>query len=163
MANNFMLTSGAFDSGAEIPRKYTCDGDDISPALSWTNVPDGARSLALIVDDPDAPKGTFVHWVLINLPPDRDVLPENLKVGEHFGGSERQPVEGANDFGGQGYGGPCPPPGDDAHHYWFRLYALDTVLDLSAGLRKHQATQAMNGHILAEADLMGMYRRQQGA
>lgn len=159
MANNFQLTSGAFEAGGSIPTRYTCDGDNVSPPLRWNNLPDGTRSLALVVDDPDAPRKTFVHWVLFNLPPDRDVLPEDLSVEAHFDDADQPPIEGANDFGDRGYGGPCPPPSHDAHHYTFRLYALDTRLNLGAGVTKEQLTQAMDGHLLAEANLMGTYRR----
>lgn len=159
MAGNLRLVTAAFDSGDVIPRKYTCEGDNVSPALSWTNVPEGTRSMALIVDDPDAPRGTFVHWVLFNLPPETGTLPENLQVDEHFSESEFQPVEGVNDFGDMGYGGPCPPRGDTSHRYSFRLYALDTTLDLGEGATKKQVTQAMDGHVLDEADYMGTYRR----
>ena len=159
MAGNLILQTAAFDAGAAIPRKYTCEGDNVSPALSWSNVPEGARSLALIVDDPDAPRGTFVHWVLFNLPPEVGTLPEGVRVREHFKNSELRPVEGANDFGKTGYGGPCPPRGDRAHRYFFKLYALDTTLDLREGATKKQVTQAMDGHVLDESEYVGTYRR----
>lgn len=159
MASNFKLTSSAFQSGASIPEAYTCAGSNVSPPLSWSNLPEGAQTLALIVDDPDAPGKTFVHWVLFNLPPDRDMLPEGLSVEQHFEANAQKPIEGVNDFGDQGYGGPCPPPGDEAHQYAFRLYALDATLELGAGATKQQLTQAMDGHILAEADLVGAYQR----
>ncbi len=159
MADTFTFRSAAFNSGGAIPQQYTCDGSNVSPPLSWNNIPEDTRSLALIVDDPDAPGKTFVHWLLFNLPPDRDVLPEDLNVEQHSGDAGQTPLEGTNDFGDQGYGGPCPPRGDDAHRYSFRLYALDTMLDLGAGATKRQLTQAMDGHILAEADIMGTYRR----
>ncbi len=159
MADTLTFRSAAFDTGAAIPQKYTCDGSDISPPLTWSNLPEGTESVALIVDDPDAPGKTFVHWILFNLPPDRDVLPEDLNVDQHFGDDAQSPLEGSNDFGNQGYGGPCPPPDDDAHRYFFRLYALDTALDLGAGALKRQLTKAMDGHILEQADIMGTYQR----
>jgi Raf kinase inhibitor-like YbhB/YbcL family protein len=159
MAETLTLISAAFNSGGSIPQKFTCDGSNLSPPLRWSNLPEGTESVALIVDDPDAPGKTFVHWLLFNLPPDRDVLPEDLDVEQHFGDAAQTPLEGANDFGDRGYGGPCPPRGDNAHRYFFRLYALDSMLDLGDGVTKRQLTQAMDGHILEEADLMGTYRR----
>lgn len=159
MTHSFELTSTAFAAGDPIPAPYTCTGRSISPPLSWTAPPEGTQSLALVVDDPDAPNKTFVHWVLFNLPPDATMLPEGVNVEEQLDGAALTPAEGANDFGDLGYGPPCPPRGDDAHHYSFRLYALDTVLDLEAGITKKQLTQATDGHILAEADLMGTFRR----
>lgn len=159
MAANFKLRSASFSSGEAIPEQYSCEGDGRSPQLSWTNPPEGTQSYALIVDDPDAPGTTFVHWVLFNLPPDRRELPPDLDVERHLSESELQPVEGVNDFGDLGYGPPCPPPGDDPHGYSFRLYALDTTLDLAEGATKRQLTQAMDGHVLAEANIVGTYQR----
>lgn len=158
MAANFKLHSAAFTAGAAIPRMYSCEGDGTSPPLAWTDPPEGTQTLALVVDDPDAPGEAFVHWVLFNLPPDRRGLPEALDVSAHFG-EGTPPVQGVNNFGDLGYGPPCPPPGDDPHHYSFRLYALDAPLDLGEGVTKRQLTQTMDGHILAEADLMGTYQR----
>ena len=159
VATSLDLTTSAFQADAPIPEQFTCDGDDVSPPLSWQGVPDGAESLALIVDDPDAPEKTFVHWVLFNIPADRDMLEEDLDIEGHFEDKTLMPIEGVNDFGNQGYGGPCPPPGHGTHHYSFRLYALDTDLDLSAGATKKQLTQAMDGHVLAEGNLVGTYER----
>jgi Raf kinase inhibitor-like YbhB/YbcL family protein len=129
--------------------QYTCEGDDRSPALSWSDTPDGARTLALVVDDPDAPGGTFTHWVAWGIDPGIGVLAEG----------EAGPVEGANDFGGVGYGGPCPPPGHGPHRYSFRLYALDDELDLAPGATKDHLEQAIEGHTLGVAELGGTYER----
>ena len=159
MATDFKLTSGAFQSGATIPEQYTCEGDNVSPPLAWEHAPDDAESFALIVDDPDAPGKTFVHWVLYNLPGDLDVLPPDLDLEAHLEEAVPAPQFGVNDFGDAAYGGPCPPPGDDPHHYHFRFYALDTTLDLEAAATKKQCTQAMDGHVLAETDLIGTFRR----
>ena len=153
------LTSPAFDDGGEIPRHFTCDGDDVSPALAWTGAPDGTRSLALIVDDPDAPdpaapKRVWVHWVLYNLPPTSKGVPEAVTRAS-LGASVRGAL---NDWNRQGYGGPCPPIG--RHRYFHKLYALDTVLsDLGARARKADLERAMEGHILARAELVGTYQR----
>jgi Raf kinase inhibitor-like YbhB/YbcL family protein len=149
------LTTTAFTPGEIIPKPFTCDGANVSPALSWTEPPPGTQSFALIMDDPDAPFGTFVHWVVYNLPPSVRQLAERRLAGAelHDGG-----FQGKNDFLATGYGGPCPPPGKP-HRYFFKLYALDTLLNLQAGARKKDVEQAMKGHVLAEAQLMGLYRR----
>jgi Raf kinase inhibitor-like YbhB/YbcL family protein len=149
------LTSTAFTEGGTIPRKHTCDGSDVSPPLAWDNVPGGTKSFALICDDPDAPMGTWVHWVLFNLPADTRSLPEAVPPDKELPNGARQ---GTNDFRKIGYGGPCPPPGKP-HRYFFKLYALDTVLDLPAGSTKPQVVKAMEGHVLAEGQLMGKYGR----
>ncbi|MBD1908669.1 YbhB/YbcL family Raf kinase inhibitor-like protein [Funiculus sociatus GB2-A5] len=148
------LKSTAFSADGLIPSKYTCDGADISPPLSWTIPPAGTESLALIVDDPDAPGGIFVHWVLYDLPPEILQLPEAVptEANVKYGGSQ-----GKNDFGNLGYGGPCPPSG--THRYFLRLYALNRVLDLASGVTKSQLEAAMDGHILAAAKLIGRYSR----
>jgi Raf kinase inhibitor-like YbhB/YbcL family protein len=152
----FTLTSTAFGDGAAIPAKYTCDGVDVSPPLAWSGPPPGTRSFALIADDPDAPAGTWVHWVLYNLPADVSELPENVAKVESLDlGGARQ---GRNDFRHPGYGGPCPPPGP-AHRYFFKLYALDTRLELKAGAQKKDVEAAMEGHVLGSAQLMGTYGR----
>ena len=143
------LTSSAFQGEGSIPKKYTCDGENISPDLLWGDLPQGVKSLALIVDDPDAPAGTWVHWVLFNIPPAQT----NLKEGVHGVG-----VEGVNDFRKLGYGGPCPPKGKP-HRYYFKLYALDAFLGNESGARKNELEKAMAGHILAEGQLMGNYER----
>ena len=143
------ITSSAFNESDKIPRIYTCDDKNVSPPLEWTGIPSDTVSLALIMDDPDAPAGTWVHWVLYNLPPD---LTE-LEQGKSGGG-----VDGKNDFNRFGYGGPCPPKGSN-HRYFIKVYALDTVLDLKPGATKAQVEGAMRGHILVQGQLMGKYGR----
>lgn len=150
----FPVTSTAFEQGGMIPRQYTCDGRNVSPPLAWTGVPDGSKSLALICDDPDAPMGTWVHWVLFNLPSQSKALAENIPPQKIL---ESGAKHGVNDFRRLGYGGPCPPRG--THRYYFRLYALDKELDLHAGITKAELIKAMAGHILAEGQLMGKYKR----
>ena len=150
------ISSTAFEQGGMIPVQYTCDGKNISPRLEWSGVPDDAESLALIADDPDAPGKTWVHWVLFNIPGETTSLEENYpKDAELPGGA----VNGITDFGSNGYGGPCPPGG--THRYYFKLYALDTTLDLDSSAKKSDLLKAMEGHVLAEGQLMGKYRRQQ--
>lgn len=151
----FELTSTAFAPGEPIPRKYTCDGEDISPPLQWSDPPPGTQTLALISDDPDAPVGTWVHWVLYNLPTETRALPEAVALDADLPDGSRN---GQNSWRRLGYGGPCPPSG--AHRYFFKLYALDTALDLSAGASKEQLLRTMEGHILAQAEVMGIYTRQ---
>ncbi|MEW5768638.1 MAG: YbhB/YbcL family Raf kinase inhibitor-like protein [bacterium] len=151
----FELTSSAFVTGKPIPRKYTCDGEDISPPLQWSDPPQGTQSFALISDDPDAPMGTWVHWVLYNLPANRRTLPENITSDAELPDGSRH---GKNSWRRLGYGGPCPPGG--THRYFFKFYALDTVLNLASGASKDQLLQAMKGHILAQTELMGAYTRQ---
>jgi Raf kinase inhibitor-like YbhB/YbcL family protein len=149
------ITSSAFTEGTMIPPKYTCDGQDISPPLEWKEVPAGTKSFALITDDPDAPMGTWVHWVAYNIPSNITKFDENVKPEKEFKNGMRQ---GNNSWPKIGYGGPCPPSG--THRYYFKLYALDTMLDLKPGSTKAQVLQAMKGHILAEAQVMGKYKRQ---
>lgn len=151
----FSLTSNAFDPGGIVPKKYTCDGPDLSPGLKWTDPPPVTKSFALIMDDPDAPVGTWVHWVLYNLPPETRELHEALPTSEKLPNGA---LQGTNDFGKTGYGGPCPPKGP-AHRYFFKLYALDTMLNLGAKATKQDVEKAMKGHLLAEAQLMGKYGR----
>jgi Raf kinase inhibitor-like YbhB/YbcL family protein len=151
----FQLISTAFEPGGSIPDKYSCDGDDVSPSLAWGDPPAGTQSLALIVEDPDAPGGTFDHWVLFNISPEVRELPEAMQAGTSLAGMAT--VWGVNSFGRSSYDGPCPPSG--THHYYFRLYALDTTLNLEAGATKEQVLAAMEGHILAQAELMGTYIR----
>ena len=150
------LTSTAFSDGAAIPAKYTCDGDETSPPLQWSGVPDKAMSLALVVDDPDAPdpaapKRRFVHWVLYNIPPDARGLSEGAARGKLPPGSQ----EGSNDFNKHGYGGPCPPIG--RHRYFFTLYALDTSLPESKSPTRSDLEAAMKGHVLEKAETIGTY------
>jgi Raf kinase inhibitor-like YbhB/YbcL family protein len=149
------LTSPAFGDGQPIPGKHTCDGADVSPPLNWSEAPPGTRSFALICDDPDAPVGTWVHWVIYNLAPTTAELPEMVAPTEQLPGGAKQ---GLNDFRRVGYGGPCPPPGRP-HRYFFKLYALDTALALRSRATKADLVRAMDGHILAEAQLMGTFRR----
>lgn len=148
------ITSTAFAEGEMIPRKYTCDGDDISPPLFWSGAPDTTQSFALICDDPDAPRGTFVHWVIYNIPAGTMGLPESIPAGDTLPNGAVQAFSG---FRRPGYGGPCPPGG--THRYFFKLYALDTTLTLTGPARKKEVVAAMEGHILAEAQLMGRYSR----
>jgi Raf kinase inhibitor-like YbhB/YbcL family protein len=148
------IHSGAFTAGNPIPSKYTCSGENISPLLSWTGVPRGTKSLALIVDDPDAPSGTFVHWVVYNLPPETTHLNEAVTKSTSIPGGGMQ---GRNDFGKDGYGGPCPPRGK-LHHYRFLLYALNSRIS-PAPATGPAVEQAMKGHILAFTDLIGIFGR----
>jgi Raf kinase inhibitor-like YbhB/YbcL family protein len=149
------ISSPAFKDGDTIPRKFSCDGDNGSPALSWSGIPGGARSLALIADDPDAPLGTFTHWVIYNLPPSLTGLPEGVaKTVQVTGGG----TQGSNGASQTGYIGPCPPPGK-AHRYFFKLYALDLEPALAPGLSAVKLQQAMQGHILAQGQWMGKYQR----
>jgi Raf kinase inhibitor-like YbhB/YbcL family protein len=143
------ITSAAFTDGGKIPRLYTCDDQNVSPPLAWTGVPTNTVGLALIMDDPDAPSGTWVHWVLFNLSSDQTGLDQ---------GKSGIGMDGVNDFGKIGYGGPCPPRGSN-HRYFIKLYALDKTLDLKVGATKAQLENAMKGHILAQGQLMGRYGR----
>jgi Raf kinase inhibitor-like YbhB/YbcL family protein len=149
-----LLTSSVFASGDLIPRKYSCDGDDVSPPLAWEDVPQNAASLALIVDDPDAPAGTWVHWVLFNIPADTRALQEDFPAEAKLADGS---AHGANSWKRMGYGGPCPPGG--THRYFFKLYALDAMLDLAAGVTKQDVLDAMEGHVLAQGELMGTFSR----
>jgi Raf kinase inhibitor-like YbhB/YbcL family protein len=153
--SQFQLTSEAFETGVRIPRQYTGDGENISPPLSWTDPPSGTKSLALVCIDPDAPRGTFTHWVVFNLP---------VQTRKLSAGVPREPtlsdgtVQGSNDFGQLGYAGPAPPPGKP-HRYFFKLFALDTALELRAGITHSDLRAATPGHVLGEAELMGVYER----
>ena len=143
------LASSAFADGQSIPRRHSCEGENLSPPLSWTGVPDGASSLALILDDPDAPGGTFTHWLAWRLEP----------AAGGLGEGEAAPVEGRNDFGATGYRGPCPPPGHGAHRYFFRLHALEDELELEPGAGRAELEQALARRSVAVAELMGTYER----
>ncbi len=151
---SFTLSSPAFEAGETIPVDYTCDGRDVSPPLRWGSTPAGTVTLALICDDPDAPVGTWVHWVVYNIPSSREGFDEAVPPEERLPDGT---LQGRNDFGRIGYGGPCPPGG--THRYFFKLYALDTKLDLPPGARKDNLLRAMKGHVLAESELMGRYGR----
>jgi Raf kinase inhibitor-like YbhB/YbcL family protein len=143
------IVSPAFRLNELIPKKYTCDGKDVNPPLLIESIPSGAKSLALIVDDPDAPVGTWVHWVVWNISPGtREIKEDSVPKGAE---------QGVNDFRKNDYGGPCPPSG--THRYFFKLYSLDTVLNLSSKAKKSDLERAMKGHILEKAELVGLYRR----
>ena len=148
------LVSAAFKEGQPIPRQYTCDGVNISPPLEWSGAPKTAKTIAIIADDPDAPAGTWVHWVLYNLPAENIGLVENVPATETLkaGG-----FQGKNDFGKIGYGGPCPPSG--THRYFFKIYAVDTELPLKAGATKADLEKALEGHVVSKGQLMGTYSR----
>lgn len=148
--NSLIVTSLAFQHNQTIPRRYTCEGEDKSPPLSIAEAPEGTKSFALIVDDPDAPVGLWVHWLVWNISPDKTVIAE----GETASGA----LQGLNDFRKTDYGGPCPPPGKP-HRYFFKVFALDDMLDLPAGSSKDQLESAMQGHILAQGELIGLYQR----
>lgn len=149
------LKTTAFAPGGAIPARFTCAGENISPSLSWNQPPSGTRSFVLIVDDPDAPSGTWVHWVVYNLPAATRQLPEHVPAGRPIAGGGEQ---GVNDFPKDGYGGPCPPPGRP-HRYFFRLYALDTTLALHARAQRVEVESGMKGHILAQGELMSTFGR----
>lgn len=149
------ITSSAFSEGNPIPVEYTCDGSDVSPDLKWASVPANAKSLALVCEDPDAPSGTFVHWVIWGIAPGDGQLAKSTPATATLASGGRQ---GRNGFGTTGYRGPCPPKGAP-HRYFFRLYALDTAIDEPPGASREQVDRAMKGHIIAEGHLMGMYQR----
>ena len=149
------LIGTAFSEGQSIPVKHTCDGENTSPPMKWSGVPPNAKSLVLIADDPDAPVGTWTHWVLYDLPTSVTELAEGQPKGQYLPGGAKQ---GLNDFKHLGYGGPCPPAGK-AHRYYFKLYALDTVLQLKPGGTKKEIERAMENHTLAQGQLMGTYKR----
>jgi Raf kinase inhibitor-like YbhB/YbcL family protein len=149
------LTSAAFAYGEKIPVRFTCEGEDVSPPLQWSGAPVDTRSFALICEDPDAPRGTWIHWVLYNLPSGAVELVQGVPPLPELPSGARQ---GGNDFGKIGYGGPCPPPGKP-HRYFFRLYALDILLSLTPGATRDELEAAMNQHILAQGTLMGTYQR----
>ena len=147
----FTLTISAFTDGGLIPAKFTCEGGNVSPELSWSDVPANTRSFALIMDDPDAPVGTYTHWILFDIPADRS------SIGE---GESKIGIAGKNDFGRAGYGGPCPPRGHGPHRYFFTLYALDsTSINLKAGADRRHVETALRGHVVAQTQHMGRYER----
>ncbi len=148
------IKSTAFQHGARIPAKHTCDGADVSPPLEWVKAPAGTKNFALICDDPDAPMGTWVHWVIYDIPAGITNLPEKVPALKELPSGAKQ---GVTDFRTVGYGGPCPPSGE--HRYFFKLYALDGPTGLKPGATKAQLLAAMKGRILAEAELMGKYKR----
>jgi len=150
----FQITTTAFRDGSSIPKRFTCDGPDVSPALSWGDPPAGTISLAIIADDPDAPAGTWVHWVLYDLPAETRKLPEGVAKDRELPNGA---LQGRNDFGKIGYNGPCPPRGSE-HRYFFKLYALDSRTGLKAGATKSELERAMKGHVLAQAQLVGKFQ-----
>ena len=149
------VESTAFIEGDMIPSKYTCDGLNVSPTLSWSDPPESSKSIVLISDDPDAPMGTWVHWIVYNIPSQVKEFSENVPPTKIL---ENGAIQGTTDFGRIGYGGPCPPSG--THRYFFKVYALNTMLNLDPGATKKQVVNAMENHVLAEGQLMGRYKRQ---
>lgn len=152
---NILISAERFKDCEAIPDIYTCKGKDISPSLSWTGIPAGTKSIALIMDDPDAPGETFVHWVLYNVPAQTQKLPEGMPHDKILSDGSMQ---GMTDFGQTGYGGPCPPPGKP-HRYYFKVYALDSRIDLAPGASKKQLEGEIVGHILAKGEIVGIYKR----
>ena len=152
---SLVLKSAAFSEGGWIPEKYTCDGDNVSPPLEWSGLPAGTASLALICDDPDAPMGIWVHWLIYNIPAETNGLPEGVPASKST--LDNGAIQGTNSWGRIGYGGPCPPSG--THRYFFRLYALGTKLELKPGATKAQVLSAMEGHVLDKCELMGRYSK----
>ncbi|HEX5410453.1 MAG TPA: YbhB/YbcL family Raf kinase inhibitor-like protein [Terriglobia bacterium] len=153
--SGFRIESAAFKQGAFIPPRFSCSGENVSPPLKWSNPPAVARSFTLIVDDPDAPAGTWTHWVVFNLPAQTRALDENAPKQDKL---PKGGLQGLNSFGSVGYGGPCPPPGK-THRYFFRLYALNTVLSVHPGADREDVLSALKGHTLGEADLIGRFKR----
>lgn len=151
-----VVTSSAFNDGQRMPDKYTCVGENVSPDIAWSNTPNKAKTIAMICDDPDAPAGTWVHWVIFNIPADWQKVPEAVSSEEILSNGACQ---GMNSFGKTGFGGACPPKGHGRHHYFFKVYALDTTLDLGPGATKQDLETAMIGHVLATGELMGTYSR----
>ena len=154
LQSKFSISTSSFHPDGDIPARFTCSGDNLSPALAWTDPPSGTQSLALIVDDPDAPGGVFTHWVLYDLAASARQLPEGTQMKADPEGGR----QGSNGFDKTGYGGPCPPPGH-VHRYYFRLYALDSKLGLPPGASKSAVEKAMKGHVLAQAEVMGKFKR----
>jgi len=152
---NIKISAEAFENRSMIPVEYTCDGENISPALFWTGIPTGTKSIVLIMDDPDAPMGTFVHMVIFNIPPDMNALPKGIPKSEKYFNNTIH--YGTNDFARVGYGGPCPPTG--THRYYFRIYALDIMLNLGPGAKRNAVDKGMMGHVLASGELIGLYKR----
>ena len=152
----FTLSSPSFQNNQPIPAKHSCEGADVSPALKWDGAPATAKGYALICDDPDAPGGSWVHWVIYGISAGTSALPEGVAKTETVGGMK----QGVNDFGKPGFGGPCPPRGHGVHHYHFRLYALDTELNLAPRVKRPQLENAMKGHIVAQTKLIGTYQRE---
>jgi Raf kinase inhibitor-like YbhB/YbcL family protein len=155
ISKSMTISSESFEPGHDIPMKYTCDGEDMSPQLSWDGAPEGTETFTLIMDDPDAPGRTFTHWVLYNISASRSELPEGVTAEKLV---KKGCSQALNDFRMAGYGGPCPPPGKP-HHYHFKLYALNTELDVPSGMPRSAIEAAMRGHVLAETEIVGLYKR----
>lgn len=155
MTTSFAVRIPDFPNGGEIPKQFTCSGEDRSPAVDWNGAPAGTKSFALIADDPDAPGGTWVHWVIFNIPGSAHELPGGMEKKDHPASGARQ---GQNDFSNIGYNGPCPPPGK-THRYFFKLYALDSELALGPGANKSDVEKAIEGHVLGRAEWMGRFQR----
>ncbi|MFO8062854.1 MAG: YbhB/YbcL family Raf kinase inhibitor-like protein [bacterium] len=149
------VTSTAFEHNGDIPKKYTCQGEEISPPVKWSGIPEGTKSIALISDDPDAPMGTWVHWVIFNIPPEKGGLEENIPKNDIINGGIKQ---GKNSGKETGYQGPCPPSGK--HRYFFKVYALDNMLDIDSGISKQELLNAMEEHILGYGELIGLYEKE---
>jgi len=156
-AMSLTLTTPAFEAGGAIPKRHTCDGEDLSPELRWTEPPAGTKTLALVVNDPDAPVGDWVHWVVYDLPPSLRGLPSGIARDGALA-DPKGARQGINDFGRIGWGGPCPPPGKP-HRYYFRIYALDVPAGLAPGATRSELERAMKGHVLAQAEMHGTYAR----
>jgi Raf kinase inhibitor-like YbhB/YbcL family protein len=152
-AADFQITSTAFGNGEKVPSLYTCDGKDVSPPLAWSGTPEGTKAFALIMDDPDAPGGTWVHWVIYNIPADAASLPQGVPTDATLASGAMQ---GSNSWKRTGYGGPCPPSG--SHRYYFKLYALSDTLDLKSGANKRKLLKAMKGKVLGQVELMARFR-----
>lgn len=155
MGSTITVLSSAFKNGDTIPQRFSCQGDNISPALAWSSAPDGTKSFALICEDPDAPRGTFYHWVIYNIPPTEQGLAEGIARRDPLPNGTRQ---GVSSFEQLGYGGPCPPAGS-AHHYHFRLFALDSQINIPGDVTHDKLESAMQGHILAQGEIVGLYQR----
>ena len=153
--DNLKIISSSFENGEMIPGKYTCEGENVSPMISWSELPEGVKSLALICDDPDAPGGDFVHWVIFNIPPKLHGLPEAIAAKDILNIGA---LQGVTDYGRSGYRGPCPPPGL-AHHYHFKLYGLDIMLEAEENITKYELLEKMEGHILATGEIVGLFKR----
>ncbi len=153
--DNLIILSSSFENEGSIPGRYTCEGEDISPEIRWQDIPGGVKSLALICDDPDAPGGDFVHWVVFNIPPESNGLPEAVTVSDiqNIGA-----ISGVTHYGRSGYGGPCPPRGS-THHYHFKLYGLDIILEEEENMTKYNLLKKMEGHIIAKGEIVGLFER----
>lgn len=153
--DDLRIFSSSFDDGEIIPDKFTCNGENVSPEISWEGLPEGVKSLVLICDDPDAPSGDFVHWIIFNMPPELNGLPEAIEAKDIINIGA---LQGITSYGRRGYNGPCPPPGS-SHHYHFKLYALDEMLETEVAVDKNDLLGKMENHILAKGEIVGLFRR----